>query len=247
MTPMIHRRDFPEWLAPHKNEWLTVGGIIGLIKTSPMPTSVFMNLIKSRIQSKTNVLRISGKLSRHYLVKQVWACAMAHGLEVSDAKEIQKNQGEVRALNNEIRSLQNQIAALRSEAAMERKKKKDEEDYAKSRSLLAMMANISDVRPIPGVYFLLSGTEIVYIGTSKNVIARMSGHTDKTFDCAKMIHIADDENRYFVETTLISILNPYYNTNKIVKSVYEQIHGDRKDEPTFTSTDLREVRSTAGH
>lgn len=62
----------------------------------------------------------------------------------------------------------------------------------------------------PGVYFLLSGRTVVYIGQSKRVSQRLAGHGDKQFDAVWVLKAApEDLNR--LESNFIAIFVPRLN------------------------------------
>lgn len=62
-----------------------------------------------------------------------------------------------------------------------------------------------------GVYFLISGDEIVYVGQSRNVHARIASHmTTKTFDRVAVLRVAPDQLD-FVESVYILALKPRLN------------------------------------
>lgn len=59
-----------------------------------------------------------------------------------------------------------------------------------------------------GVYFLLDGMNIVYIGCTSDFPRRVMAHYDKKFD--KMRFIPCDRNQFY-EKRLIKIFKPKYN------------------------------------
>ena len=61
-----------------------------------------------------------------------------------------------------------------------------------------------------GVYFLVANKAIVYVGQSVNVYARISAHTDKTFDSFTVIP-CQKEHLDVLESLYIHLLNPVLN------------------------------------
>jgi hypothetical protein len=66
---------------------------------------------------------------------------------------------------------------------------------------------------ICGVYFLLHGEDVVYVGQSKDIVARVNMHIDeqiKTFDRVLYLPCAQGLLDYY-EKRLIALLRPHYN------------------------------------
>jgi excinuclease UvrABC nuclease subunit len=55
------------------------------------------------------------------------------------------------------------------------------------------MSVLSTVPESPGVYSLLRGNEILYIGKAKNMRARVSAHTDLGFDSVRYLPCPENE------------------------------------------------------
>ena len=67
-----------------------------------------------------------------------------------------------------------------------------------------------------GIYFLLDGDEIVYVGQSKNIFARIGDHVrgSKDFDSFTFIDLdIDGDDLNLAEAELIYRLEPKYNKN----------------------------------
>lgn len=65
-----------------------------------------------------------------------------------------------------------------------------------------------------GVYFLIKGNEIVYVGKSQDVLIRVRGHIQenrKDFDSYSMIPISTDQERSVTESFYIIAFSPIYN------------------------------------
>lgn len=78
--------------------------------------------------------------------------------------------------------------------------------------IVRLVIGASEPLPKPGVYFLLgAGREILYIGKSDNVLARMHGHTEKGFETVRMIHVPRAKERTRLEARLIKLLTPPLN------------------------------------
>lgn len=75
---------------------------------------------------------------------------------------------------------------------------------------------VSTARPIDlpsGIYFLVQGDSVVYVGQSKNVYARIATHLNegqKIFDKAAFIDELPEKLNE-VESTYIAALKPQYN------------------------------------
>lgn len=78
--------------------------------------------------------------------------------------------------------------------------------------VLRLVIGATEARPKPGVYFLLgASSEVLYIGKSDNVLARMRGHTEKGFETVRMIHVPKTKDRTRLEARLIKLLAPPMN------------------------------------
>lgn len=79
-----------------------------------------------------------------------------------------------------------------------------------SREEIIEMA-INPGAPIVGVYFLIAGTEVVYVGQSRNVCARIQAHVgNKIFDKIAVLRVEAAELD-FVESVYIHALGPRLN------------------------------------
>lgn len=63
---------------------------------------------------------------------------------------------------------------------------------------------------VSGIYFLVDGSEIVYVGQSLNVYARIAAHKDKKFEKVFVIK-CDAENLLKIESQYIKLFTPKYN------------------------------------
>lgn len=72
---------------------------------------------------------------------------------------------------------------------------------------------------ISGVYFLYDKGELVYVGQSKNILARIHQHKDKVFDTFNYLEIEDEKKRNDKEIDLIMQHTPKYN--KSIPTFYE--------------------------
>jgi hypothetical protein len=78
--------------------------------------------------------------------------------------------------------------------------------------VLRLVIGATEAKPKPGVYFLLgASSEVLYIGKSDNVLARMHGHTEKGFETVRMIHVPKSKDRSRLESRLIKLLTPPLN------------------------------------
>lgn len=227
MKPVVGGKlTIPEWLEPHKNKWVTAGGMADIMRLSPISTQRFIQIIKPRIKSATSISKQGGRQTTFYLVKQVWACAKAHNLIIESAEPYLQQKDRVKELEAELARMQ-KADFLRRISLNEAKEKADAvSNTASSKELLRLFITSTEARPSPGVYFLVKGGDVVYIGTSKNVIHRMAGHADKSFDFARMIHIDESDERMKTEARLISIFNPLHNVNNVIPAIHKQLHGE---------------------
>ena len=97
----------------------------------------------------------------------------------------------------------------------------------------------NDSRAGAGVYFLVKGDEVVYVGSSVNVLERVSKHasgsteTDKDFDGSFAVFLPERDIRW-AEACLINSLKPTHN-----RQVPRLINGFRT--PFGTSQDAKEL------
>ena len=70
-----------------------------------------------------------------------------------------------------------------------------------------------EIGPMPGVYLLLDGEEVVYVGESCNAARRLAEHStsNKRFTHVRMIEASRDLDRRRIEQFLIVELRPKYN------------------------------------
>lgn len=78
--------------------------------------------------------------------------------------------------------------------------------------IAGLLLTAGPIKPRSGVYFLCSRGRVVYIGKSKNVATRLSGHFDKSFDHVCMIEVPPSELAA-QEQYLISMLQPKLNVH----------------------------------
>lgn len=207
-------RKIPDDIQPFKNQWLSAGKIKQLFCFEKTAFSTWFEATKSRIRYvNTDNKARPGEYSKKYLVKNVWAAACAHGLtlRLSDnatpQQEIASLKTELAALEAREKSLVGTIQELKSWGAPR------EPDLTVSMYKRILFA--TEPRPVQGVYFLLRGEEIVYVGQSGNVLSRMAGHQNKDFDLVRMIQTYGDKERTFLETSMIRSFRPEYNVKGI--------------------------------
>jgi hypothetical protein len=207
---------FPDWLTPHKNEWMSMGTIATIMQLRECGFTSWFISVRSRLRS-VRVPARNGTLATNYLVKHVWAAAKAHGLEPiptsrtrSPAERIAELEGDAAKLRW---TLSQRTEELRQAMARLHNIEKSYETKTHSRSVLAMALRMTEPKPLPGVYFLLSEEKnITYVGQSQNVLGRMSGHSGKDFHSVRMIHVEDKDERMFIEKAMIELLQPKDNT-----------------------------------
>ena len=62
-----------------------------------------------------------------------------------------------------------------------------------------------------GIYFLLDGKEIVYIGQTKNFENRLIQHSNKNFTGYRFIECSDKKRRLLYEARWLNKFKPKYN------------------------------------
>lgn len=88
-----------------------------------------------------------------------------------------------------------------------------------------------------GVYFLYKNDDIIYIGQSVNVMARVGQHVDKDFDNVKII-CCDKQNLNDVEAFFIDLFKPRLNKIRPISSIRDfsniadMIHEDAQSTTT---------------
>lgn len=98
-------------------------------------------------------------------------------------------------------------------------KQKDRAPKYPVKDLLLLMLTATSPKPVPGVYFLIAESgEVTYVGQSKNVLVRMSGHAERTFENVRMIRVDDSEQRLKLEAYLIKVLAPKENIMNMERS-----------------------------
>lgn len=113
--------------------------------------------------------------------------------------------------NEHLRSVADSaLRLLNIERNAHQKTRLQVDDILPKHSITALLVKAHEPRPIAGVYFLVCDDEIVYVGQSKNVLSRMSGHADKRFNTVKMIPVGE-EGLLSTERMMIKILKPRYN------------------------------------
>jgi len=208
-------KQFPAWLQPHKNEWRTPNGLRKIMQSPHTTFSSWFESVKHRLRVVESPCRTNSGTSRKYLVKQVWAFANAHGVEIEPTSFVVPRAELVAQMD----SLEREVRGLRREKLNGEKVNVVIKPWGVE-NLTAFLAGFykqllaaTGPEPFPGVYFLFEGEEIVYVGQSGNVLIRMAGHAGKKFNFVKMIRIDDQKQRFETESKLISIFNPPLNVN----------------------------------
>lgn len=68
----------------------------------------------------------------------------------------------------------------------------------------------STVVPKSGIYFLIDGSEVVYVGQSRSIMSRVLKHSDKNFDRVTFLPV-DERYLLLVEARYIQKFRPKYN------------------------------------
>ena len=92
----------------------------------------------------------------------------------------------------------------------------------KHSEILSSQIKIADINLI-GIYFLLKGSEIVYIWQTINGLMRVLAHKDKDYDCYSFFPVLK-ENLNYIESVNILHHKPIYNKN-IVSTTFATIGG----------------------
>lgn len=142
----------------------------------------------------------------------------AKGVATRRARSDERKSAEQEAIkrSNELRQqicdLEKRLSALQRmetmslvSAAVTNKVLLREDDIAKS----AIPWNKAS-----GVYFLLDGDDVVYVGQAVNVYSRIGQHTDKIFDRYAFVPCAVDALN-IIESLYIHCLRPRLNGNQI--------------------------------
>lgn len=206
----------PEWLAPHKNNWLSKASLCKLITCAQRSFVVWFDSVEPRLTSRRGLGR-NGKPAKLYLVKHVWAAAQAWSMSLFPLKR--KESDDVITLRHELAQANREVLRLKWHAARQKTQPRlhavhtqDSQDEQISREIVAALTRASEPRPRPGIYFLHDTEgQLLYIGQAGNVLSRMIGHTDKPFDSVRMIEIEDHRKRLEIERALIRHLKPPFN------------------------------------
>jgi len=65
--------------------------------------------------------------------------------------------------------------------------------------------------PYPGVYLLLRGETVVYVGRTSNITRRLGEHRDKLYSHALCIRVNSPDAQGELEAALVHALTPEYN------------------------------------
>jgi len=199
----MNKYRLPDWLQPYKNEWRTVGRLQQIVRSEGLPFAVLFQQIKGRARVVEEPAKNGMGMTRRYLVKQVWALARAHGVELLPTLEAAPQQ----RLLQEIGLLREQLLHAKQATRVVHVDRP-----VPDATLVRLALQATEPRPVAGVYFLLDEAGgVVYVGQSGNVLARMAGHTEKRFATARMLAEPNDLARLRLEATLIAALQPPIN------------------------------------
>lgn len=200
-------RRIPDWLRPYKDQWVSGGKLKELIAAEGAYFGPWLDSVRPRLRSVSLPSRNGTGPVTKYLVRHVWAAALAHGLRLIPT-EASKPEAALRAENARLRE------ALAAERGKVRLEYVNVDRTADSLEIVRLMVTATEPQPRPGVYFLLADDDsVIYVGQSKNVLSRMVGHGGKTYATVRMIHVADEKRRLEVEARLIEWLQPPLNLN----------------------------------
>ena len=166
-----------------------------------------------------------GRSATVYSVKQVLfrAIATGHTICFPDSMRVEKCLQNIDMLNDDAESLKLEIANLQlKKSVLVSDLSKIEFDlnvYTIVRSHLMLpfcsIVQIRDAKrkwePLVGVYFLFKEDEVVYVGQSINVAARIATHsTEKDFDSFSVVACLQSQLN-FLEALYIRLLEPKLN------------------------------------
>lgn len=229
------KRTMPDWLEPYKNEWRTVGKLSEIIAINgPHSFKTWFTAIKHRCRVVEE--ERGQNIRRYYLVKNVWAMCQAHGMDLIDAQvALSKERDRLDRLVEEKRREYEQLLQRADRASRDlrdaayQQTKLEQFLFCKNGQHDTPKALLLAIPPAPkgGVYFLIKDDEVVYIGRSKNVLSRMVGHADKSFDRVLMIPIAEDLCGQ-LEARMIGWFLPPLNTHLMPKAttVYSEVNSE---------------------
>lgn len=136
-----------------------------------------------------------------------WDGRPAHGERI-----LGKYPGDALRKYSEYEAQLSTFVAKRTVAKRERVATQYQSLARETVDILRLVIQATEPKPKPGVYFLLSASgEVLYVGVSDNVLARMSGHTEKVFETVRMIHVPQAKQRIRLEKRLIHLLTPPLN------------------------------------
>ena len=205
-------RTIPGWLEPYKNQWLSAGRLKGMLRIDGGFFGPWLDSVKPRLKKISEPANTRGGSVSKYLVKHVWALSLAHGVKLGPNESILSAPSSS-FLVETIRNLEVRLVEESGRVKIKTVYEHAAPDYI---NLMRLLVTATEPRPTPGVYFLLDEFgNINYIGQSKNVLARMSGHTGKIFSAVKMIKADDDDARLKLESRLIEFFKPPANVNGI--------------------------------
>jgi len=65
------------------------------------------------------------------------------------------------------------------------------------------------------IYFLVHNKKVVYIGHTRNIVTRMAGHGDKTYDSVRFFECKSQSDALRYEKRWILVFKPIFNVNGI--------------------------------
>lgn len=205
-------RPIPAWLEPHKNKWLTVAKLQGLIDVEGGRFNPWFDKVRPRLRVVTEHCRTTKGLVRRYLVKQIWACSLAHNVTLVPASLASDRIKQIESLQREVFALQTQLAKAEAEANTLVTPDNADAVARVPVEMLRKLLSAEPPKPEQGVYFLLDGAaKVIYVGQSTNVLARMAGHVEKQFASVKMITTKTTAERLETEALYIKAMRPPLN------------------------------------
>jgi hypothetical protein len=206
----MNARSIPSWLEPYKNQWLSAGKLKDMLLIEGRYFGPWFEEVKPRLKVIKEPSKNGMNLVSKYMVKHVWAFALAHGVKfmpnvlIAPPLPHADLLATIGELETRLTQEKNNFKYIKADTAPEHIE------------LMRMLVAATEPKAAPGVYFLLDDLgHINYVGQSKNVLGRMAGHTGKTFSTVKMIKVADDKKRLEIESRFIGLFQPSANSTGI--------------------------------
>lgn len=126
-----------------------------------------------------------------------------------NAKKKQQAKEEKKLLRDEIRNLKREIKELKGEVKFNEAAKSLTGDYLLTERQIVRAGR--KINEFTGIYFLIRGSNVVYVGQSKNIYSRIAAHSSsKSFDSMAWI-ACNAEKLDSLESLYIHFFKPELN------------------------------------